>query len=810
MNKAFSIAERRPPARADISPPKIGFARWDDFAERYAYRILTLLFLPLFVLILLDRRALSWDEAFYAEYSISLFRTLIHSPLHWPNAMVHALYDRAPALVWIGQFFVPLEEALPLPQTSLLVSMLALQMASILLLYRALQRIFGVSLPPLIACCFVASGSLFTGMTYRYFVDPLQALSVVWLFLLTAYEDRTSRVVLALELISAVAFGLLVKTSTPLYQFPLVLYLLFSLFRKRSMPAIPDPPRATTALLPHILLCLILVVGVVAWYSVNFVAAYQHVVTASSGELSIYYGSRGSLLSKFVYWTSVFEHAFVWQPLSFLLVIGFVGAVLTRLTKRLPLMRSDILTLISMVWIVSVLLIFSRTINEDTRYLIGFLPYVGIVICWSIAQIRLPIWSLIFAVGSALQFFVVTGQSYGAIPATLPALKNYLSPYTSDDTALQDSVFAARNTSDSTPQHPTIVGCEIPDFNAVGLSLYSTLLGGQLEPGKWVYTGFDWTQTNPDKAWQMAKASQFKYYVYRTHDPSYDRDTFNHVSPYMLEKVRHSKQFRFIPAKSNTRVFVYERKQPDVPLRQLPAGTPAGLQAVAPLSSAPFGFLDTPKSGSTLSGIRNLQIRGWAASPESVPSVNVAFDGRSIEKLKLFVRPDVRKAYSSHNSVGFSSDVDLTPIPDGLHQITVTATDKDGRSRKLADVPIITQYNFQTVSPDGPNPFGILEYPRPDSFIDLSAQTELIGWTAGPSDSKRIEVLLDGHHLVDALPMARPDVVKSYPTLKSTGYRVFYKFGSVSEGPHKLEVVSYEENGTSRTIAAINVVCEAD
>jgi hypothetical protein len=791
----FVVAEKKPVGSSLTS----GLERW-------SVPLLCLLFVPLFMLILLDRRVWPWDDAYYGEYSVWLFQTLVHAPLHWPEAMLKALVDRAPAIAWLGQFFVPFGKLLPYTQSGLLCSVLATQLAAILCLFALLKRLFADKLSALLSCCIAASGPLFTGLTYHYLVEPIQLLSVVWPLILCAYYQRLSRPVLALQTIAAIAFGLLAKTSTPLFQFPALLYLAYVFLKGRpGVQATADRRTRQLLLYGTVVAAVLLVSGTLGWYLVNFQAAERHVNEAASGGLAIYYGSKGTLFVKLAFWLLQFRMAFFWPPLFVALGFLLIAAVFTRWTKRTPIASADVLTLLSAGWILVVLLIFSRNINEDTRYLLPLLPYVTMIVCWAAAN-GPSRKATLFLLGLALlQFAVVTAQAYGAI-SPQRELSAYLQPYISDDKPLKDTVFAASNTFDSSPGRPTIVGEELPEFNAVGLSFYGAIMGHSVEPGTWSYIAFDWTLSDPDAAWQRIAKVPLRYYALRKYDPALDNQTTNRLAKAEFDRVSHDPGFRFRPDKSNERVLVYERTAEKLgapPLHRVLVANP--FRGVEPQGQLPFGLVDYPQMGTTVEGRLVLPVYGWVASPSEVDHVTVAIDGGAAFKADRQSRPDVIKTYPKLKSTGYRADLDVAAIPDGDHRVTVTAFAQKGPSRVLADFSFSIHFDFAGVAVDSKKPFGLLEFPR--SGMSVPKTFGLVGWTVVPSGLGTIEIVVDGHHLEDAGFMSRPDVHKVYPSYSSySGFKADVDLGSAPPGPHRITVISHGKNALSQILGQVTVI----
>ena len=673
-------------------------------------------------------------------------------------------------------------------------------------LFSLLRRLFADKLSALLSCCIAASGPLFTGLTYHYFVEPIQLLSVVWPLVLCAYYQRLSRPVLALQTIAAIAFGLLPKTSTPLFQFPALLYLAYVFFKgSPGVQATADRRARQRLLYGTVIAAVLLVSGAFGWYLVNFQAAARHVNEAASGNLAIYYGSKGTLLVKLPFWLLQFRMAFFWPPLFVALGFLLIAAGFTRWRKRSPIAPADVLTLLSAGWILVVLLIFSRNINEDTRYLLPLLPYVTVIICWASAN-GPSSKATLFLLGLALlQFAVVTAQAYGAI-SPQRELSAYVQAYISDDKPLKDTMFAASNTFDSSPARPTLVGEELPEFNEGGLSFYSTIMGHSVVPGTWSYIGFDWTLTDPDVAWQRIAQVPLRYYALRKYDPALDSQTTNHLAKAEFDRVSHDPGFRFRPDKSNERVLVYERTAEKLSAQRLHRVLVASpFRGVEPQGLLPFGLVDYPQMDTSIEGRLMLPIYGWVASPSEIDHVAVAIDGGAAFKAERQSRPDVMKTYPKLKSTGYRADLPVDAIPDGDHRVTVTAFAQGGSSRVLANFSFQIHFDFAGVGVDPKKPFGLLEFPR--SGLSVPKTFGLVGWTVVPSGLGTIEILVDGHHLKNADYMSRPDVHKVYPNYPSySGFKADVDLGSAPPGPHRITVISHGKNAVSQVLGQVTVI----
>ncbi|MFX4377512.1 hypothetical protein ABTA44_20905, partial [Acinetobacter baumannii] len=65
----------------------------------------------------------AWDQASYADASVSLWYTLTHHARVWPTEMFKVILGaRPPAVAWLGQFFVPIGQAMHSVDFGLLLS----------------------------------------------------------------------------------------------------------------------------------------------------------------------------------------------------------------------------------------------------------------------------------------------------------------------------------------------------------------------------------------------------------------------------------------------------------------------------------------------------------------------------------------------------------------------------------------------------------------------------------------------------------------------------------------------------------------
>ena len=88
------------------------FTLFKNHISSYFFSIIIplLLILPIAIYVFLDNSAWLWDQALYGERSIDLYKSLRRdSFLQYINLFFNIMTVKAPAICWLGQFFVPFQ-----------------------------------------------------------------------------------------------------------------------------------------------------------------------------------------------------------------------------------------------------------------------------------------------------------------------------------------------------------------------------------------------------------------------------------------------------------------------------------------------------------------------------------------------------------------------------------------------------------------------------------------------------------------------------------------------------------------------------
>jgi hypothetical protein len=303
------------------------------------------------------------------------------------------------------------------------------------------------------------------------------------------------------------------------------------------------------------------------------------------------------------------------------------------------------------------------------------------------------------------------------------------------------------------------------------------------------------------------------------------------------------------------------------------------------INQAPFGYIDTPGPAGLEGAIGSFPVTGWALDDVEVDHVDFLVDGQIVagavgrgepsSAIYGTTRPDVQAAFPDvPNSLysGFSANIDTSQLINGIHILSVRATDNEGASRDLGSRTV------QVVNV-GANlgPFGQIDFPldkaslfcatigggipspcTPDVCGDILTNV-VAGWTLDVGSSldrgqvSYVELLLDGQivantrtdcvqlgqTLVNCYGVNRPDVARSYvgyvnadnagflfsfalvrdadnPTgqililLPTSDFQTFILTGFTTPGKHTLEIRAGDEEETVSQFGAmsIDILCD--
>jgi hypothetical protein len=523
------------------------------------YFVMAVLLLPSLVWIAEDRRVWPWDQAWYGEVSVDLWFWLGKSLRGWAGEMADGIPTKAPGIVWLGQFFVPLRGIFGFTETALLFSILLTQFVMLVVLFQIGQRMAPQSrLIPWAGVLFAAGSQLFVGLSHQFFVEPLQALAVAWCFYIVLRCREWTKARLAVHLVSALVLGALAKADTPLYCLTPFLYCGYVLVRKPWDLNFVAEWRSRSSR------ALVLVFGLLGilcglWYLHNLAGILQHIRDAT-GDLALDYGTRDSVIHKLITWSQLMNPSFLDPYLSW----GFVAAILvggglTVYRRACSSSRQHLhvqpLALLSMIQIALLLFIFSLNITVEPRFMYGLLPCVVIMfmqICVFLPRIALV---ALIGLGSA-QWVIVNGASLGRVDR-LSNQSQWLVPLQTNGSRYEELSRVVHLTSDVGERY-NIVGVEYPWLNANSAEFFAAK--ERLRTGRHnYYTSLGYAEKDLNAAMHRIEEIEIRYVItvseqYQTMPPNF----LNVVSLPVLELVRRDPRFTERPFPSDDGVVIFQ------------------------------------------------------------------------------------------------------------------------------------------------------------------------------------------------------------------------------------------------------------
>ncbi len=298
------------------------------------------------------------------------------------------------------------------------------------------------------------------------------------------------------------------------------------------------------------------------------------------------------------------------------------------------------------------------------------------------------------------------------------------------------------------------------------------------------------------------------------------------------------------------------------------------------LNQAPFGYIDIPGAAGLEGANGSFPVAGWAVDDIDIDHIDFLVDGQIVagavgrgepsSAVYGTTRPDVAAAFPDLPLAlysGFSANIDTTRLINGIHVLSVRATDDQGASRELGHRTVQVVNNGANLPP-----FGRIDYPLDKASLFCSSiggglpspctpeicgdiLTNIVaGWTLDVGSAldrgqvSYVELLLDGaiiantrtdcvqlgQALTNCYGINRPDVARSYsgyvnadnagflfsfalirdaddPTgqififLPTSEFNTFILGGVTTPGKHTIAIRVGDEEETVVQIAAMSV-----
>ncbi|HEX8168891.1 MAG TPA: hypothetical protein VF601_24270 [Beijerinckiaceae bacterium] len=509
--------------------------------------VIAALLFPSVIWIFKEQMVWPWDQAWYAEVALGLAHAAGEGPVAWLQAMLHLPSFKAPLLQWLAQASTGLAGMLGSYERSFLLLNVALNAATLALVFSAVLRLHGSLLAGLAAVLLCGGASLFIAMTHQFVVEPLQALTIAGLMRLSLEAGRLPTMRLTAATAIWVALAILAKTTSVGFIAPFLVYIvLVRLIESRGpVPAAGWRDRMLAGI------AALTVVAAVTWYAVNWSNVLAHIRNATVSDVALHYGSIGTLGSKLRFWSTSLLHAVTpWPFLGYataLVVAAALGIGVVR-TLRMPipawfsaLAASGTLFALCLFGTVAAgLLSYASQINEETRFLTPMIPLIAVLVGWSLSTVRqewLAAMAVVLFAGNTVAGHL---HAHGAISLS-PFNSPWLKPYQVEPASVRRLEQAVRLSCDpKPPRRFTIVGVEKLDFNANSAAFFSEKQKGVLGY-RCAYTSLGYAERDLDRAVKRLQELADYFVTLPTGEiPDDPKDFLNQVSKPMAEWIANS------------------------------------------------------------------------------------------------------------------------------------------------------------------------------------------------------------------------------------------------------------------------------
>jgi hypothetical protein len=410
----------------------------------------------------------------------------------------------------------------------------------------------------------LAGASLFIGIGHQYFVETLQGLIVAASVYVALEATRQSFLRTASLTAIVVALGLLVKITMLGFILPMVVYVSIAFIATRGRP------RARTKPVDRLLAAcaLISIAAAAAWYERNGAEVVRDAFGSMVQDSALFYGSRGTLLSKLTYWVSNLSQCF--SPFA---LLGIATVVLVLLACVVALWRlrklprrswistsvddGSLMTAAMVGTVLAQILVFSLQINEETRFLMPIFPLFAPIVAWSLSRLKQTAITVVFLLAFALNGVAAHAFAHGYDPLRL-ATNTWLRqvhPDTGDADTLDKIV--ALTCGMTSPHGLSVIGVEYPELNQNSAQFYSA----KHAPNRSAicqYGSLGYTETEVDRAWQRLFDRDVQQVVTLTAGSFSRQDAFNVTATAIGERLAASEQFA-LAEHVGERVLIYRR-----------------------------------------------------------------------------------------------------------------------------------------------------------------------------------------------------------------------------------------------------------
>jgi Bacterial Ig domain len=234
-------------------------------------------------------------------------------------------------------------------------------------------------------------------------------------------------------------------------------------------------------------------------------------------------------------------------------------------------------------------------------------------------------------------------------------------------------------------------------------------------------------------------------------------------------------------------------------------------------SAQPFGAIDSPTDGQTVSGV--VRVSGFVLDLRAVSSIDLLVDGAVVNHAQINLpRVDVLEIFPTYYGSPTAQPGYLTSFlagnfSDGPHGVSIRVTESASQAQT-----IIGTVNVVVDNSINQAPFGYIDIPGPAGTEGANGSFPVVGWAIDDGEVARIDFLVDGQVVAGAVGRGepstawygstRPDVEAAFPDVPDSLYSGFsanLDMTAFVNGIHQLSVRAWDNLGASRELGTRTV-----
>ncbi|HKD19034.1 MAG TPA: Ig-like domain-containing protein, partial [Thermoanaerobaculia bacterium] len=229
-------------------------------------------------------------------------------------------------------------------------------------------------------------------------------------------------------------------------------------------------------------------------------------------------------------------------------------------------------------------------------------------------------------------------------------------------------------------------------------------------------------------------------------------------------------------------------------------------------SAQPFGSIDSPTEGQTVSGI--VSVSGFVLDLNTIDHIDLLVDGAFVATAEMNLpRLDVLLLFPTYaNSPsaqpGFLTSFLASGLSNGAHSVSIRVTESASQAQTIvATVHVVVDNTINQA------PFGFIDIPGAADLTGVTGVLTVFGWALDDTAVDHVDFLIDGQIVAGSVGsgapstaiygLTRPDVQAAFPAVPNSlnsGFQANIDSTAFVDGIHILSVRAFDNLGASRDL----------